>query len=67
MRLTLRGIVFGAVVAAATAALPISLSANSRVFDGIGAISGDGATSRLVYDFPNDTSCLLYTSPSPRD
>ncbi len=42
-----------AVSAAATAtSVPIDFSAVGQTFDGIGALSGGGGTSRLLYDYP---------------
>ena len=37
--------------AAAAADLPIDFSQLGRTFDGIGALSGGGGTSRLLYDY----------------
>ena len=41
-------------VATGTAPLPLSASraASARVFDGIGALSGGGATSKLLFSYP---------------
>ncbi len=39
-------------VRAAAAAVPIDFSGIGQTFDGIGALSGGGGTSRLLYDYP---------------
>ena len=38
--------------AAAATPVPIDFSQLGQTFDGIGALSGGGGTSRLLYDYP---------------
>ena len=38
--------------AAAATSVPIDFSEVGQTFDGIGALSGGGGTSRLLYDYP---------------
>jgi O-glycosyl hydrolase len=40
--------------ATASATITVDTSSGGRIFDGIGAISGGGATSRLLLDYPED-------------
>eukprot|EP00927_Polykrikos_kofoidii_P020908 TRINITY_DN1997_c0_g1_i3.p1 TRINITY_DN1997_c0_g1~~TRINITY_DN1997_c0_g1_i3.p1 ORF type:complete len:867 (-),score=85.44 TRINITY_DN1997_c0_g1_i3:169-2733(-) len=39
--------------------LPIDTSGSGRFFDGIGAISGGGATSRLLVDYPPEEKTMI--------
>jgi len=39
--------------AQAASSITIDGNATGRIFDGIGAVSGGGGTSRLLYDYPN--------------
>ena len=40
--------------ATASATITVDTSSGGRIFDGIGAVSGGGATSRLLLDYPED-------------
>lgn len=46
----------------ASAVLPINISATDKVFDGIGGLSGGGATTRLLVDYkePQRSQVLDY-------
>jgi hypothetical protein len=58
----MRHVLFLQVSAIASAAAPIPLSdaQRARIFDGVGGISGGGATSRLIEDYPAPKVSAIY-------
>lgn len=50
---------FASPAGAAMASYPVHVDATDRSFDGIGAISGGGATSRLLVSYPEDQRSAL--------